>query len=314
MNIQEGSFDNFDSFKEAITDWSLDFTILSKGDFKANFKLFTSDTFLLSRETLNAKIEHSGFSPLGYRTLVIPVNYDVEFIWYNKKVSGKEILLFPKNNLIDVVTYNGLDIHLVSIKESVLFEVIEALKYKNCYHLFNEEAKSILLTREFSQQFFWLANTFLNKSVSSEKLRTQQIHQLIYVLLKYIENSDYNIRMISKKTKEIALKKAIEIIHTSYDKSFSIPDLCSRVNVSERTLFDAFKEKYKVAPSEYIKAYRLNEVKKEIYTSKDMSISDIAGKYHFWHLSQFSTDFKKQFGILPSEVRGKKRVSPLKRG
>ena len=303
MNIQEGSFDNFDSFKEAITDWSLDFTILSKGDFKADFKMFTSESFLLSRERLNAKIEHSGVSPIGYRTLVIPVNYDVEFIWFNKKVSGKEILLFPKNNLIDVVTYNGLDIHLVSIKETVIFEFIEAMKYKNCYHLFNGDAKNILLTKEFSQEFFKLANTFLNKPVSSEKLRIKQMNQLIYVLLKYIENSDYNARVSSQKMKEIALKNAIEIIHTSYDDSFSIPDLCSRVNVSERTLFDAFKEKYKVAPSAYIKAYRLNEVKKMIYTSQDMSISEIAGKFHFWHLSQFSKDFKKQFGMLPSEVR-----------
>ena len=303
MNIQEGSFDNFDSFKEAITDWSLDFTILSKGDFKANFKMFTSETFLLSRETLNAKIEHSGVSPIGYRTLVIPANYDVEFIWYNKRVSGKEILLFPKNNLIDVVTYDGLDIHLVSIKETVLFDIIEVLKYKNCYQLFHDEAKNILLTKEFSQQFFRLANSFLNNRISSETIRTQQIQKLIFVLLRYIENSDHNARMISQKTKQIALKKAIEIIHTSYDNSISIPELCSMVHVSERTLFDAFKEKYKVAPSSYIKAYRLNEVKKKIYTSQNMSISEIAGIYHFWHLSQFSQDFKRQFGILPSEVR-----------
>jgi len=55
-----------------------------------------------------------------------------------------------------------------------------------------------------------------------------------------------------------------------------------------------------------IKAYRLNEVKKKIYTSQDMSISDTAGIYHFWHLSQFSQDFKRQFGILPSEVRREK--------
>jgi AraC family ethanolamine operon transcriptional activator len=303
MDIQEGSFDNFDSFKEAVTDWSLDFTILSKGDFKADFRMFTSETFLLSRETLNAKIEHSGVSPVGFRTFVIPVNYDIEFIWYNKRVSGKEILLFPKNNLIDVVTYNGLDIHLVSIKESVLFEFIEALKYNNCYQLFHGEVKNILLTQEFSQQFFRLANSFLNDTVSSKKLRNQQIRQLIFVLLRYIEYSDYNTCSSSQKTKEIALKKAIEIIHTDYNGSFTIPNLCRRVNVSERTLFDAFKEKYKVAPSEYIKAFRLNEVKKKIYTSRDMSISDIAGEYHFWHLSQFSKDFKKQFGILPSKIR-----------
>ena len=48
MKFQSGNFTEFDRFKEVIKDWSLDFNILSKGDFKASFKLFTSDYFLLA--------------------------------------------------------------------------------------------------------------------------------------------------------------------------------------------------------------------------------------------------------------------------
>ncbi len=72
--------------------------------------------------------------------------------------------------------------------------------------------------------------------------------------------------------------------------------------VSERTLRNDFKEKYKVSPIYYIKVVRLNKVKQEIYLNQGRNISDIAGEYHFWHMGQFAKDFKKQFGILPSET------------
>ncbi len=78
-------------------------------------------------------------------------------------------------------------------------------------------------------------------------------------------------------------------------------------NVSERSLLYAFKEKYKVSPSQFIKASRLNKVKNELFALKDKkpSIANIAGKYQFWHMGQFAKDFKEQFGILPSKMVNK---------
>jgi AraC family transcriptional regulator, ethanolamine operon transcriptional activator len=75
------------------------------------------------------------------------------------------------------------------------------------------------------------------------------------------------------------------------------------VGVSERALLYGFKAKFRVSPSEYIKAYRLNVVKHEIYPMPNKPIFEIASKYHFWHMGQFAKDFKQQFGVLPSEVK-----------
>jgi len=43
-------------------------------------------------------------------------------------------------------------------------------------------------------------------------------------------------------------------------------------------------------------------VKKELFLNEELKISTIAGKYNFWHMGQFAKDFKRQFGVLPSEI------------
>ena len=305
MNFQSGSFTEFNHFKEVIKDWSLDFNILSKGDFKASFKLFTSDCFLLANEKLTGIIEHGGKSPIGYRTMVIPINQENDFVWYNKKVNGSDLLIFPKNNEIDVVTFDGLDIYLLSIEENLLFKTIEALNLTNCRSLFEDSEKEIFLSEAYALKFSKMAASFLNNTANcSENCKTEST-VLIHSLLEYLETSSGKNHPLLKKSSSVALLKAVAIIKENKGGLLSAADLCEQVSISERSLYNAFKEKYNVSPADFIKSIRLNNVREELYrnSNNQVSISDIAGKYHFWHLSQFSQDFKKQFGVLPSEIR-----------
>ena len=74
--------------------------------------------------------------------------------------------------------------------------------------------------------------------------------------------------------------------------------------VSERTLEYAFLEKFQISPSQYIKAHRLYLVRKHLLNNKGKyhKISDVASKYGFYHLGQFSYDFKRHFGLNPSQI------------
>ena len=308
MQIIRESFKDFNVFKEAIDDWSLDYNILSKSDFIAEISLFTSENFSLSRERLNGKIEHRGLTPIGYRTIVIPINYENEFIWYNKKVSGKDLLIFPKNNIVDVITYNGLDVYLISIKEEILYNIIDKLQYKNCYDVFDGDSKELFLSKEFARKFHKISTFFLNTDISELRLHSILSEKIIYQLLKYIEDSISDNKTKEYKTSELALQRAVEIINSNGDNLNSISEICSQIGISERALLTAFKSKYHVSTSQYIKAVRLNRVKEELYLSNstDINISTLAGKYHFWHMGQFAIDFRKQFGLLPSEILNKR--------
>jgi len=306
MNKIKGNFDDFDFFKEAVNDWNLDFNIISKGDFNAGFHIFTSENFLLSRETLHGTIEHRGLSPIGYRTIVIPINYGCELTWYQKKMSGKEILIFPKNPIIDVTTYDGLDIFLISIKEEILFKIISEDNFTNCKSAFDGISKEVHVSENYTSEFFEIADKFMNTTFTDNKLQTEEIKRIAISLLNYIENNKHISVETPNDKQHLAINKAVEIIHDEEGELIPIKQLCELVGVSERTLYNAFKTRFKASPNDYIKAIRLNKVKKELFANEGKNISTLAGKYHFWHMGQFAKDFKNQFGVLPSDVNSNK--------
>jgi AraC family ethanolamine operon transcriptional activator len=48
---------------------------------------------------------------------------------------------------------------------------------------------------------------------------------------------------------------------------------------------------------------RLNEVRKSLKREADYSnILQVASEYNFWHMGQFSRDYKMLFGELPSDT------------
>ena len=84
----------------------------------------------------------------------------------------------------------------------------------------------------------------------------------------------------------------------------SVRDLCRTIGVSERTLQYAFVAHFGVTPASYLKAVRLNGARREFRRSDplDAKISEIAGRWGFWHMGQFAADYRKQFGELPSQT------------
>ena len=56
-----------------------------------------------------------------------------------------------------------------------------------------------------------------------------------------------------------------------------------------------------ISPTSYLKMIRLNAVKRML-AKGNVSVSQAAAHWGFWHLSQFATDYKKAFGMLPSEM------------
>jgi AraC family transcriptional regulator, ethanolamine operon transcriptional activator len=83
-----------------------------------------------------------------------------------------------------------------------------------------------------------------------------------------------------------------------------IPDICKLFNVSIRTLEYAFKETYGVTPLKYLNLQRLNAARQTLLESKKgtVTVTEIAMKAGFWHLSQFAGDYRSLFGETPSQT------------
>lgn len=92
------------------------------------------------------------------------------------------------------------------------------------------------------------------------------------------------------------------ILHQS-DEPVTIADICRNFYVSRRTLQNAFHSVVGMNPIAYLRAVRLNQVRRMLRdrNSEIACVQDAAASCGFWHLSQFSRDYRKLFGELPSE-------------
>jgi AraC family ethanolamine operon transcriptional activator len=94
--------------------------------------------------------------------------------------------------------------------------------------------------------------------------------------------------------------RACELMLAQPDEPLSMLDLCGRVGASRRKLNYCFQDVLGTSPMQYLRAVRLNGVRRELRSGTARAVQDAAARWGFFHMGQFSTDYKKQFGELPS--------------
>ena len=109
----------------------------------------------------------------------------------------------------------------------------------------------------------------------------------------------------NKSTK--ALEKSKELITAiSHESSLRISRICQEVNISERMLQYAYLQRFGVGPKEYIKNYRLRMIRRKLMHGTDFQhIYQVASEFGYWHMGQFSIDYKTHFNELPSQTISK---------
>lgn len=89
-------------------------------------------------------------------------------------------------------------------------------------------------------------------------------------------------------------------------------DICQAARASERAVGYAFHDVYGVGAKQYLKLLRLNQVRHwlKALPAEAATITAIAGRYGFWHMGHFSTDYRRLFGETPHQTRGQQQSGP----
>ncbi|MEM8830125.1 MAG: AraC family transcriptional regulator [Cyanobacteria bacterium P01_G01_bin.19] len=104
--------------------------------------------------------------------------------------------------------------------------------------------------------------------------------------------------------------QAKDILAARLQNPPSISKLARQVGLGETTLRRGFRELFDTTVVGYLTSLRMEQA--ELYLrDRKLSVSEIANLVGYSHLSHFSTAFKRQFGITPSEcLAGKKLLLP----
>jgi DNA-binding response OmpR family regulator/two-component sensor histidine kinase len=99
------------------------------------------------------------------------------------------------------------------------------------------------------------------------------------------------------------LDKAMQIVERELNNSeFSINEFCRNLAMSRTSVYNKLKALTNQAPNDFIRIIRLNKAK-ELLSSKQYTIAEVAYMVGFSDPKYFSVSFKKQFGLNPKDLK-----------
>lgn len=308
--IQAHTTSDIDQLCEMVAPWDLYLNKLNRGkEFYAEVDLLSADNFIVNRTDFGGVLEQSGAPPVGLRTFLVPADDDQHFLWRNNAITGNTIGLFPKGAELGATTKPGFKIYTISVPDQYLIDVarrigldwtaIDRTDFKD--HLVVDD-KTKIEFRSILIQFYGLKELGLDihqQNMAFSSLKHKLIELLIINFLQF--QTAYKPDLSNRLR---IFKQFKEYINSHPDASFTSSDICAYTGASERTLQYAIKDYTQLTPNQYAKSLKLNMVRDKLIKgeSDNIKISQMAIEHGFWHSPQFATDYRMQFGELPSDT------------
>lgn len=282
---------------EHLNNWSQEYDQISAGRFHGQLKQINFDKLDISREFASQAlrqsclVKHSGFW-LGFSQGLEP-----------SKMNGVK-----SNNRSLFWHAGGQEFELITPKETVIYSILLdsnlLTDYLSWQDLTAEQVFCRLPQHKINALLF-LLNRLLNPNTQNWSAQSQQkiINDAVIELVSF--NSDKLAGKPSFKQRQLVVQKVRDYIYKQVNlEPITIDDLCKVAHVSRRTLQYSFNDLLGISPKQFIKAVRLNQIRRCLLNHEDdRNIYQIAFDFGYFHLGQFSQDYKKMFAETASETR-----------
>jgi AraC family ethanolamine operon transcriptional activator len=303
-------FSDFEELADNIRAWDLDFRQLDAGESPAEMTQIGYANIQLSHAYFNRRYDQRGGTPPGTRTFALLEEGVTGVTWCGRRVTDQTLLMFDARGDFEAVSQPGFKVFTFAVPMETLAKSAETYGVQHAEEAISYSDNTLELTpstacalRQHMSQLKSAAT--LDPTVLD---RSEFIHELECALpghlMKTITASKETPKRPELRTRHIALKKAVYFINASPEIVITVNDLCRITGVSERTLQYAFKEHYGVSPKRYLINIRLNAVRRTLRraVTNEVTVTDIAHRFGFWHMGQFAADYKRLFGESPSKT------------
>lgn len=203
------------------------------------------------------------------------------FNFNNKKlkVGGNTIVYFPKGSNYTITENISSDCYAINFEmpDGAIFEPF-SFKTKN--------------VNSYIESFKQARRHHVQKNAGYDSKIKSELYNIIYNM-----QSEYNTPYANFKI----IEPAINYIHANYYKeNISIEHLASLCGVSSVYLRSIFKKRFAMSPIKYINDLKMTRAK-ELLNSQFYTISEVCFLSGYNDESYFCREFKKTFGITPSE-------------
>ncbi len=139
----------------------------------------------------------------------------------------------------------------------------------------------------------------LANPVDASILGEQLVREIVYLVLKGPQSGAIR-SLIGRDTLSGRITRILHSLNTNPEQSLSVSDMAEQAGMSTSAFHAAFKETTSMAPIQYQKAIRLHKAQ-TLIALDGFRVSEAAFEVGYVSASQFSRDYRKLFGVPPSE-------------
>lgn len=283
---------SFDEFAEVLKNGSIENIQLGRGGFKAQLGHIVTPNVVSSHFFYNQRIIQKGVSLPGYITFMF-WNPNSSLVWryHDLRFGALPVIWKNEHHCISGDNFEGMP---VSINAN--YFILEC--HKRGYGRLIKDLES--------KHLFQVSNRHLDRVrffLRSAHNKEWQSHEFESILIELVLDC-FESYCIEENTPKLKMRSIINFICENTETINSVQEITSEFNITDRTLRNNFKRELDISPKKFIQAIKLNEVYKNLKISNQQSsIKSTASIQGYWHMSQFSKDFKSQFAILPSDLK-----------
>jgi len=308
LQVFKQGFSNFEVFASALHGYDLEFMQLDRGPFNSHMQQIQCGKVFINHFTTRRRLEVFGYPPPGVRTFGVPTEKCLPFTWRNQSSDGDTIQIYKPSTELAMASSPFFEATDVSISELKLDALVQRWELPQLNRVIGKREMAVCdpaKMHELRSTLQLICDT-LGKDPDllqrSPEIRRVIQDEVPYLLVQALISSDRQKKKLGTPARNKAMKAAVEYFHQIPNETASFTQFCRTSGINERTLQRAFRDHYGVSPKAYAKALNLNKVYKNLLNSNPRSttISEVAGNFGFWHMSQFASDYRRHFGELPS--------------
>ena len=301
-----------------LKEWDQLYEQLTPGHFVGSLHEFCCSSIQVFRETTSQAVHESGGPWRGSRAFGIPIGAGAGVaLFRGQPVDAETMVTLAGNDELDFYTPRGFDILALVVDAATLESHARSVEHRDivadCGGLgtIRPEPSRLAALRALMLSVLESADTDPGPLQYRQTQRVLEQSLMSAAIVAVADDSALAKPPCASRQHIVETAKAFMREHIS--EPITVADLCVALGVSRRTLQYSFQEVLGLNPVCYLRAMRLNGVRRDLKCGEPpaTSVQGTAAEWGFWHLGHFVTDYKRMFGELPSETLRRKRGRPF---
>lgn len=309
IGAQDNRYDDFDLMAQDAREWDIHYQQTGAGAFSGRMTQVILNSFQLGRVQWSPGILDHGTAPPGNWVVALPVSAEGTLHVRGRPAPVDQPLFVPAGEDIAFAANGRTDLIVAAIDTA---QIERWMQVRRGVHGIDQRDlldRCALSGPELAQHTRRLQHTLGVLRTHGHDASQDILNTAHSVVLDTVLDTIPSFEVIEPLHRRAKVSAAMQVLlHENLDSAMTITDICERIAVRERTLYLACQEAFGKPPKRLLHEMRLNAVRRLLsQPTHPTDVTSAALRFGFLHLGRFASEYRNQFGELPSETLARAR-------